>query len=359
MSTKTEMNYVDTLYLYHNFGDYSEYTSTVSYFLEQMCSNADSLGMGGGYSWYKFENYRIGIMEYDQARKSNTYDCVIQYNSLYLMQLDSIHDLHLPFGGSPSDYPVKRIDLTKICHDNYLEYEVISNYKTKHIIEGAKGKVETVYLGKRSSGNVFRYYNKTLELNVKKDYEKIELLSSVFGSIENLYTYELEMGRSFLRNRLDVDTLADYDKIVQAYHKIVGTIKFFVKNDKNIKNFKNNHYDDICTYQVAEFKEYAFKQQRKYKPSFDYLIDGIKKQVESFYKRSNAVKEDYIKVCRTLLYEAFDGFNINLEAYFKFDDNYKYKVEDVPYDGSLQSEHNMYQLKRNKLIVNHSFTYSI
>ena len=44
LQTDNAMNYVDTLYLYKNFGDHSEYLNTVSWFLDTMAPNSEALG---------------------------------------------------------------------------------------------------------------------------------------------------------------------------------------------------------------------------------------------------------------------------------------------------------------------------
>ncbi len=180
------------------------------------------------------------------------------------------HDLtalDLPFGTDRTKYHIKRIDITKIAkHDeDYTKnYGYLSPYRTQDIVNG------TIYLGNRKNGNVFRMYDKTKELMTDTkdhpiDYKKIELLSSYFGSIENLYTYELELHRSQLKGTLGIETLADLPKVYAANKNIVGKIRFYRDNDRNKRLIRNNHRDRVSCRRLTDFVEYKRIAKKKYR----------------------------------------------------------------------------------------------
>ncbi len=87
--TKKELNYIETLYLYCNIEDFvsdSEdnhptynYWIMKKYIEDTMLHSAKHLGAAKGREWYKFDNYRLGIMEYDTAKIANQFNCIIQY----------------------------------------------------------------------------------------------------------------------------------------------------------------------------------------------------------------------------------------------------------------------------------------
>jgi hypothetical protein len=59
-----KFNYIDTLYLCKNVGDYSEYLNTVSYFMDLVTEKgAVFMAVAGGRSWYQFKEYKVGVMD--------------------------------------------------------------------------------------------------------------------------------------------------------------------------------------------------------------------------------------------------------------------------------------------------------
>lgn len=311
-----ELNYIETLYLSCNLQDFtasiefkdldinpdipplSAYNIVLDYRVSNMIEHysAKFLGTAKGRDWYQFEDYRLGIMSYDLAKRSNQYNCVIQYEQSHMFTLDYfLSVLNLPFGGSFSDYKIKRIDITKIAKhkENYIEgFNYISPYR------GMRYEYGTIYLGHRNNGNVFRLYNKTLELltdtkNHPTDYKKIELLSQYFGDIEDLYTYELELHRSYLKDTLNIDTLADLDKVYLAYKNIVGQIRLYKDTDKNKRLIASNNRDRISAYVLTDYVPYDRVKRKDYKPSRKYAIKKMLSTMDGYMdsmglERSNA-----------------------------------------------------------------------
>ena len=141
--TEKELNYIETLYLYCNIEDFLSdteynhptynYWSMKKYIEDTMLHSAEYLNEAKGRSWYKFPNYRMGIMEYDTAKKANQFNCIIQYEHHHLFSLGkNLQGLDLPFDGTFSQYHIKRIDITKIAkhdEDYTTNYGYLSPYK--------------------------------------------------------------------------------------------------------------------------------------------------------------------------------------------------------------------------------------
>jgi hypothetical protein len=312
--TEKTLNYIETLYLYANLQDFLTHTSTahdwllderkpngrfisqqdvqkiydsekytlmMSYVYDTLLHSAEHIGESNGRTWYKMANYRLGIMNFDLAKKSNQFNIEIQYEQSHLFSLGKeLKGLELPFDGELKDYKIKRIDVTQIVktpNDYLTNHGFISPYRT--IAEFSnKGKTETIYLGNRKSGNVFRMYNKTIELKVDTkekpiNYKKIELFSKYFGDIESLYTFELEMHRKYLKPTFGIDTLEDLSKVYEAHKDIVGKIKIYEDNDHNKKLVAQNHRDRIDTLCFVEYEELKRMEKKKYKTSKSYMID--------------------------------------------------------------------------------------
>jgi hypothetical protein len=281
---------------YGNFNSYTEYLQMNQYLYDTLLYNYDVLGYANGRQWYDIGYCRIGIMDYDLAEKTNQFNVEIQYTQAHLFSLgDELKGLKLPLGGTFEQYHIKRIDVTQIVktpHDYLTNHNFISPYRTIDRHEKS-GKTETVYLGNRSSGNVFRMYNKTIELNVDTkvkpmDYNKIELFSSYFGDIENLYTFELELHRKYLKPTFGIDTLKDLKKVYQAQKDIVGKIRIYKDTDANKKLVKTNHRSRIKTLGFMEYKELPRLKKKKYKLSKTYMIN---KAVTAFNRYEDAVSE--------------------------------------------------------------------
>ena len=334
--TQKELNYIETLYLYCNLEDFvSElnfvslpdavpsddihptilYKHSLNYYYDTLLSSAEFIGESKGRSWYKLPNYRLGIMEYEVAKKSNQFNVEIQYEQAHMFSLEPmLKGLDLPFDDELIKYHIKRVDISQIVKTP-VDYLTNKNYISPYRVEDRitkNGIVETVYLGHRKNGNVFRMYNKTVELMTDtKDhpinYKKIELFSEYFGDIESLYTFELELHRKYLKPQFGIDTLADLAKVYEAYHNIVGKIGIYDDTDKNKKLVKNNHRDRIeCVY-FTEYRECERVGQRRYKPSKHYAIDKAVSAVEGYAKSMGELSDaEKILMVDEILYRLID-----------------------------------------------------
>jgi len=306
MITKKELNYIETLYLYcnletfcdpsiqyHDIDDYGRYILFMKWAKDCYLPDAVPLGESKGRMWYKFPHYRIGIMDFRIAKKANQFNCIIQYEQHYMITLDrELKDIDLPFGGTKKDYHIKRIDVTKIAQtdiDYTVNYGYISPYRQKANYYG------TIYLGHRKNGNVFRIYNKTKELLETENYSKIELLSSYFGNIENLYTFELELQRKYLKETMGITTLDDLDKVYKAYNNIVGKIRMYPITDQNQKYIEKNKRERIKATLITEYEDYQRVKKRSYKPSIDYAIERNMKTVSRYIDSMGINDKDEIK----------------------------------------------------------------
>ena len=326
ISEKT-LNYIETLYLYTNletfitknshaldwligeqnqrtnklitFKDvdkmYNEekYHHMLTYLYDTMLHSAEYLGEVKARSWYKFDNYRLGIMDFQTSKKSNQFNVEIQYTQSHMFSLgEKLKGLDLPFNGELNQYHIRRIDISQIVktpHDYLTNKKYISSYRVEDRIT-KNGIVETVYLGHRKNGNVFRMYNKTIELLTDNkdhpiDHKKIELFSKYFGDVENLYTFELELHRKYLKANYGIETLKDLEKVYSVYSQIVGKIRIYEDNDQNRKHIKNKDHDRIKKLMCfTDYKEFKRVNQKRYKPSKYYAIDKAVHAFEGYAK---------------------------------------------------------------------------
>ena len=280
-----------------NIYDSEKYTKMMEYIYDTMLCNAECIGESNGRVWYRFDNYRLGIMDFSKAKKANQFNVEIQYEQSHMFSLEPmLKGLELPFDGALEQYSIKRIDVTQIAktpNDYLTNHSFISPYRTEARIQ-KNGKTETMYLGNRKSGNVFRMYNKTKELKTDNkehpvNYKKIEMFSKYFGDIENLYTFELELHRKYLKPTFGIDTLKDLEKVYKAYHEIVGKIGIYEDTDQNREHVKNNNRNRINgLLRFTEYKEFNRLGRKKYKPSESYMID---KAVTAFNRYEDSLKE--------------------------------------------------------------------
>lgn len=321
--TEKELNYIETLYLYANLQDFllednnewvydfndprpikhglhkrqypefmgteldsrSAYKTFLSYLHDTLLIDENYLNDAKGRSWYSCGKYRIGIMDYDLAKKANQFNALIQYEQHYMFEImNDFEYLELPFGGHFGNYHIKRIDLTKIAKHKecYIrDFGYISPFR------GFSNHKGTIYLGNRDNGQVFRMYDKSKELfstekGKKIDWTKIDLLSSYFGDVEDLYTYELELTRVHLKENLGIDTLSDYKKVFDVYKNTVGKIRMYPINDKNMKLLKQNNRKRIKAFTLTNYCNYERVVKKKYEPSFDYAVNKAIKVLNSY-----------------------------------------------------------------------------
>lgn len=351
--TQKELNYIETLYVYANLESFitKKYTSKdfmlhdiskealediynedkynlmMSYVYDSMLCNAEYLGYIKGRSWYKMENYRIGFMGYWEAKKANQFNIEIQYTQKHLFGLKpNPKGLNLPFDGDFSQYHIKRIDVTQIVktpNDYLSSFSFISPYRAMNRFTKST-KTETVYLGHRKNGNVFRMYDKTVELKTDNkdhpiDYGKIDLLGRYFGDIENLYTFELELHRKYLKPAFGIDTLADLDKVYKAYNEIVGKIRIYKDNDENKKHILLKNYERIkeafCFTEYKEFKRLNTREKKGY--SEKYFVDRVSKMMVR-YEDSKEKPMSYgekISLVDKIVSSIFEDNDISIELY--------------------------------------------
>jgi len=298
--TEKTLNYIETLYTYANLQDFANsnlhptqgYKEVLRAYFDVNLGQSKFLGTSYGRDWYQLPNYRIGIMEYDKAQRANQFNVEIQYYQHHMFSLDTeLKGLDLPFGGVFSDYGIKRIDVAQIVktpNDYLTNHAYLSPYReSDRLIKN--NRTETIYLGHRRGGNVFRMYNKTIELkkNTKDhpiDYRKIELFSRYFGDIEDLYTFELELHRRYLKPTFGIDTLSDLKKVYKAHKEIVGKIRIYEDNDCNKKLVDTNNRSRISSLCFVEYEEFQRVPKQKYKPSVDYMVDKTIGNFKSYEK---------------------------------------------------------------------------
>ena len=286
--TEKTLNYIETLYLYANLQDFIEsddpigsYAKALDLYFNKNLDSSKFLGTSHGRDWYQLPNYRIGIMEYDKAIIANQFNVEIQYTQTHMFDLEpNLKGLELPLGGEFKNYHIKRVDVSQIVKtpiDYLTNHNYISPYRAMDRFS-KNGKTETVYLGHRKNGNVFRMYNKSIELQTDTkehpiNYKKIELFSRYFGDIENLYTFELELHRRYLKPSFNIDTLDDLDKVYKVHKEIVGKVRIYEDNDHNKALIDANHRDRIESLCFVEYEEFKRVDKKKYKPSQSYMID--------------------------------------------------------------------------------------
>jgi hypothetical protein len=204
----------------------------------------------------------------------------------------------LPFGGTRKQYQFKRVDVTKIFKSDYdylTNKSFISTYRKIHK-KSNDSKTETVYLGNRKNGNVYRMYNKTIELKLDTEdhpinHPKINLISSYFGDIEDLYTFELELHRSYLKEQLNITTLDQLDQVYEAYGSIVGKVRIYEDNDKNKELIVNSNRSRIKAFNITPYIEYKKVYRAKYKPSSGYMYDSINKKLDRYEEQMGTLSE--------------------------------------------------------------------
>jgi hypothetical protein len=242
-------------------------------------------------------------MEHDTAKKANQPNCIIQYDHSHIFPLDqNLTGIELPFTDDRSKYMIKRIDITKtlrIDTDYTVNHGYISPFKTDPL--NHTRYENTVYLGSRKNGNVFRMYPKTKELMETKNYDKMALYSQYFGSIENLYTFEHELHRSYLKETLGIDTLAELGRVWEASQNIVSKIRIFEYNDKNKKLLRQNNRQRIKAMVLNDYVEYDRPEKKKYKRSYSAMIRRIKSEIDAYLDSGET--EDNLSFWVGLIYD--------------------------------------------------------
>lgn len=303
-----EKNYIDTLYLYTNleehytgedasFGENYKWLLVRNEFYRKYEKQLEKLADSVGYEWWRMPNYRIGIMDYDKAKKLNRPNCIIQYEHSHLFNQDmQLSELELPFLQDRKLYKFKRVDITKtaILNTDYtVNHGYLSPWRGDPLNPVRVGETSlTVYLGSRKNGNVFRMYNKTIELIVSDNLDKMKAYEEYFGTIENLYTFEHELHRKYLKQELGIDTLDELSRVLQASQNIVSQIRIFKMNDKNMKLIRQKHSSRVKAVVISPYVEYERPEKKRYKRSYNAMVNRIKKIIRN-YQESEEWEEYY------------------------------------------------------------------
>jgi len=325
-----EINYIETLYIYYTKSyEYYEWVNLL-YFLE---TNYSVVGYSHGRFWFLLDNgVRLGLIDdYEKCLRSNQYFVLLQYDFEHLFPLQgNLSLLQLPSFLSQNfdDYIFKRVDVTKVAQYKKplsldpKEIGFITQYKYNYY----NG---TVYLGSRKNGCVTRIYNKSLELLEQSSYKQKYFLEH-FDNLENLYTIELELHRSYLRKNFDkVQRLSDWRNLFKVYNMIVGKIKMFDINDKNMKNYRNNNRSRIPCKTFTKFEFIERNEKIKYSRSYKRLINNIVSMIDEYFEDENIPKinVNYMNVIEDVMRARLSIKGKNLIINF----------EDTPLSGDIKA----------------------
>ena len=327
-----EKNYIDTLYLSCNLQDHYNWTEIDGVKIDEhfryeyqrrslenlYLLGAKLLGTGNGYEWYQLPRYRIGLMDYAKAKRANQPNCVIQFEHDHIWKLDQdLTGLDLPFSQDRSKYMIKRIDITKTAQletDYTLNHGYISPFRVDPL--NPTRHENTVYLGSRKNGNVFRMYPKTIELLETKNYVKIAEYSAVFGTIENLYTFEHELHRNYLKESLGIDTLAELDKVWIASQSITSRIRIFPITDWNRKQINSNNRKRIEAMTLTPFIEFDRPEKKKYPRSYRAMVKRMRAELDAYLECEEGKEweslPNYILLIYDLMEDRLDGKDLTV-----------------------------------------------
>ena len=234
--------YIDTLYLYLDVS-----RETYNNKLLDIVNKSKHLGVSNGYTYYKWGYIRIGIInDYENTIKANQYPFIIQFEHSYLFRnAPEIENISIPLFDDVDFYKkIKRIDLTYTVKNGLklydrLLYIPISKKSINYVSD-------TLYIGKRTAGEVLRVYNKSKELRESKNEAKIKEYREVFGNIDNLVTYELELHNKVIRMLKGFKF--EYKYLKNFFFKRVKEIVYFViNNDDNRKRILNKNYKRLTS----------------------------------------------------------------------------------------------------------------
>lgn len=314
-----EKNYIDTLYLTCDLSDFhtsvtdcnASYRSLHEYYLSSMAIDPNFLWEyfpqknltdllkpiidKNGYQWFKTPNYRLGLLipeKYHNAKKLNWSTVIIQYDHTHIFSLNlQLKGLDLPFTSDRSLYKIKRIDVTKtIKHDVDLTKNHGYLTRTHDDPFNPTRHINTVYLGNRSNGKVFRLYPKTVELLETKNSHKTELYAQFFGDIENLYTFELELNRKYLTKYLGISILSDLPKLIPASQNIISQIRIVENTPRNRYLHSQKHGNRIKALVLTDYVDYERPLRKTYIPSKTYAQQKMLTVQNNYFDSMNIPK---------------------------------------------------------------------
>lgn len=277
--------HIDTLYLSYNC-DFLAYKEAL-----QIIAEKPLLYYRDGRHYYDFGYARVGHLDWEICQRSNNYPFVIEYNFNYLYQTDLIfcwQQIKLPFPNDFRTYLVKRMDYNctfQTRDRTLLESLYVSPYFRKGSeFWGQNREVETIYLGMRKTGKTFRIYNKSKELEDKKNFIKCDMLRNVFGSTVNLYSLEVELLRKYIISRTNIDgSLADFYEIIKLARTLLGSIKYCKNTPKNLALIKSKNYNKIDFKYIDKYlSNIEFAKVKKYDKSKLNLLIAIDRMLEQY-----------------------------------------------------------------------------
>jgi len=278
-----EFTCIDTLYMY-GYIDISR-----SFYDDYVLSGKfSSLGLTQGYHWFlnNSNGDRVGVCEQIQADKMNSYPVVYQYSkkSCHSMTFDT-YSSHI----SLSKCMIKRLDVAITFKKlDYKIYDtVISPFKSSAVFRGEKNEIETIYLGKRSTGKLVRHYNKSLELKVTNNYSDMDYYNSLFDTVDDLYTIECEITRQHIMKKFGNVTYSSISNLISYCLDTISLCVFFPPSEKNLNAYKDKNYsyihDKISHYSedVSYVSSYVPKKD---KPSLSLLYDRTTRILDNYIK---------------------------------------------------------------------------
>lgn len=292
--------HIDTLYLSLDC-ELNEY-----YDILNILADTPSLGSSAGKHWYDLGYCRIGHSDWDMCQTSKNYPFTIQYTFEYLYQtsiIDDVTNLKLPFDLDINKYLVKRLDLnvTMIKKDNIMDMLFISKYfkKGNNYYDGAFNN-ETINLGLRRTGKTFRIYNKSKELNDKKNFIKCDMIKDKFGTLDNLYSIEVEVHRKYIISRTDSDgSLAEWTDVIDIAKTMLGSVQYCKNTPANKKNILNKHYNRVKFNNMTDYIDNInFIDIKKYKKNKINLLDTMMKVLDQYnnYDGEKLSKDELAKL---------------------------------------------------------------
>jgi len=307
------MKHIDTLYLYRVCFDFNDYSNILHELNEYTDLNGCKfLGRSNGRLWRDLGFCRVGVMDFYEAERANTYPFLIQYSWGYLFNLTKkqkisqiISLIRLPLGGNLNNYKIQRVDFTITKKGFPILPHAVTPFRKKTIMSDGSDNVETVYFGRRSTGLVYRVYNKSKEIETKKDFEKIEEYAQEFNGYHALTVFEMEFRRKYFTQKIKNyrDTLEGLTQIFSLFQLTASKISHFYPTQENLKHFDSNHYDrifyafnlgDLIAEEVisGEASIVIQKKRQTSKPSFELLASTIFKLVKNYSEKVEFVDFD-------------------------------------------------------------------
>jgi len=290
--------YIDTLYLYLDVS-----RETYNNKVLEIANKAKYLGVSGGYTYYQWGYIRIGVInDFENTIKANQYPFIIQFEHSYLFRNASeIENVSIPLFDDVNFYKkVKRIDLTYTVKNGLKLYDRLLYIPVSR--KSISYVSDTLYIGKRSAGEVLRIYDKSKELRENKNEIKIKGYKEVFGDIDNLVTYELEIHNKSIR--MIKGFRFEYEFFKSFFFKRVKEIVYFVTNtdenrnkivNKNYKRLKSRIYINIVDDDVEDVD--YLKLVYSSNPTLDFAERELDKLIRSYSNKVNkSIKDCYYEL---------------------------------------------------------------